>query len=252
MFTGLGLVAFLCIVGGLAIGFFLQTRLPEDNRTDATQRAVGGVMNVVGILSALVLGLLIAGAKTNFDVRSGEVEQFAANLTLLDRELAHFGEELKDARALLRAFTTRKIGLTWPSHRKDAPAMHDPETVQELDDIQQKLRAFAPQAEGQRDGRSNALQLVGELKRTSRLLVVQHGDRTPRPFFIAVTFWLSLLYLSHALFAPLNRTVIVAMLVGAFSVSLALNLIFDTEQPFTGFIRVSPAPMQQALDQMGL
>ena len=250
MFTGLGLVAFLCIAGGLAIGFLLQSRLPEDNRTDATQRTVGGVMSVVGILSALVLGLLIAGAKTNFDTRSGEVEQFAANLTLLDRELAHFGQELKEPRELLRAYTMRKIALTWPNHRQDAPALHDPETVQELDDIQQKLRAYAPQAEGQRDGRSNALQLVGELKRTSRLLVVQHGDRTPRPFFIAVTFWLSMLYLSHALFAPFNRTVVAAMLVGAFSIALALNLIFDTEQPFSGIVRVSPASMQQALDEM--
>src|SRR5580704_5983524 len=142
MFTGLGLVAFFCIVVGAAIGFVLQSRLPEDSRTEATQRTVGGVMNVVGILSALVLGLLIAGAKANFDTRSGEVEQFAANLTLLDRELAHFGQELKGLRETLRAFTARKIALTWP-HRGDASAAHDPETVQELDDISQKLRAFA-------------------------------------------------------------------------------------------------------------
>jgi Protein of unknown function (DUF4239) len=250
MFTGLGLVAFLCIAGGAALGFFLQTRLPEDNRTDATQRVVGGVMNVVGILSALVLSLLIAGAKANFDIRSGEVGQFAATLTLLDRELAHFGQELKEPRELLRAFTMRKIALNWPTHRNDAPAMHDPETVHELDDIQQKLRAFAPQAEGEREGRNNALQLVGELKRTSRLLVAQQGDRTPRPFFAALTFWLSMLYLSHALFAPFNRTVVIAMLVGAFSVAIALNLIFDTEQPFIGLVRVSAAPMQQALDEM--
>jgi hypothetical protein len=27
-------------------------------------------------------------------------------------------------------------------------------------------------------------------------------------------------------------------------------LIFDMDQPFVGFISVSPAPMQQALDQM--
>jgi hypothetical protein len=192
---------------------------------------------------------LIAGAKANFDTRSGEVEQFAGNLTLLDRELAHFGPEMKGPRETLRAFTARKIALAWP-HRGEASAAHDPETVQELDDIQQKLRAFAPQAQGQSEGRSNALQLVGELKRTSRMLVVQHSDRTPRPFFVALTFWLSMLYLSHALFAPLNRTVVAAMLVGAFSVALALNLIFDTEQPFSGLVRISPAPMEQALEEM--
>jgi hypothetical protein len=29
-----------------------------------------------------------------------------------------------------------------------------------------------------------------------------------------------------------------------------VNLIFDMDQPFAGVVRVSSAPMQQALDQM--
>lgn len=250
MFTGLGLVAFLCICAASLIGFLLRGRLPDDDSAEATQKTVMGVMNVVGLLCALVLGLLIAGAKANFDTRSSEVGQFAANLTLLDRELIHFGQEMKESRDLLRAYTARKIAVAWPARGGGADASHDPQSVEELDDIQTHLRTWAPQAEPQRDGRANALQLVGELKRTSRLLAVQQNDRAPRAFFVAVTFWLSMLYLSHALFAPFNRIVVAAMLVGAFSVSIALNLIFDTEQPFVGLVRVSSAPMQQALSQM--
>lgn len=53
-------------------------------------------MNAVAILAALVLGLLIASTKTSFDTRSKEIEQFSANLTLLDRELMHLGQERKD------------------------------------------------------------------------------------------------------------------------------------------------------------
>jgi hypothetical protein len=250
MFVGLGLLSFFCICSAAIVGFLLQGRLGESERGEASQRTVLNVMNVVGVLSALVLGLLIAGAKTNFDTRSGEVEQFAANLTLLDRELTHLEPDAKESRDLLRAYTARKIALTWPAHRADAPVMHDPETVAELDEIQQRLRAWSPQSEAQREARANALQLIGEAKRTSRLLAIQQGNQTPRPFYVALTFWLSMLYLAHALFAPVNRTVVAAMLVGAFSVSLALNLIFDTEQPFAGFVKVSSAPMQQALSQM--
>jgi hypothetical protein len=33
-------------------------------------------------------------------------------------------------------------------------------------------------------------------------------------------------------------------------VSIALNLIFDMDRPFAGFIKVSSVPMQQALDKM--
>ena len=53
--------------------------LPEDNRTDATQRVVGGVMNVVGILSALVLSLLIAGAKGKFTRADDATAKFNAD-----------------------------------------------------------------------------------------------------------------------------------------------------------------------------
>src|SRR5260370_38354008 len=90
MFTGIGLIAFCCIFGAGTLGLLLGGMLPENHRTEATQDTVKTAMNVVAILSALVLGLLIAGTKTNFDTRSKEVERFAANLTLLDRALMHY------------------------------------------------------------------------------------------------------------------------------------------------------------------
>jgi hypothetical protein len=83
-------------------------RKSANGHAEAVQRT----MTVVGILVAPVLGLLIASSKTSFDTRSREIEQFSANLTLLDRELSHFGQEQKEIRALLRDFTARKIAQT--------------------------------------------------------------------------------------------------------------------------------------------
>jgi hypothetical protein len=94
------------------------------------------------------------------------------------------------------------------------------------------------------------LQLAGELKRTNRLLTVQESGRTPRPFLVVVIFWVSVLFVSYTIFAPFNATVIATMLVAALSVSIAVNLIFDMDQPFLGFIKVSSAPMEQALEKM--
>ena len=65
MFNGIGLIAFCAIFVASAAGFFLGRKLPEGDRSDGTQRTVQNVMNVVGILSALVLSLLIAGTKAN-------------------------------------------------------------------------------------------------------------------------------------------------------------------------------------------
>ena len=80
--------------------------------------------------------------------------------------------------------------------------------------------------------------------------MVQESSQTPRSFLTVVVFWLSLLFLSFAIFAPFNATVLAAIIAGAFSVSMAVNLIFDMDHPFEGFIRVSPAPMQQAFEKM--
>jgi Protein of unknown function (DUF4239) len=250
MFSGIGLIAFCAIFGAALVGFLLGRKLPQDSRSEATQRTVQNVMNVVGILSALVLGLLIASGKANFDTRNTEVEQFASILTLLDRELAHFDQEGKEPRALLRAFTERKLSLGWPKDRGTAPAMHDGQAAQALEDIEERVGSWSPQAEAQRERRTTALQLVGELKRTSRLLVVQETAHTPTPFLIVVIFWLSMLFLSHTTFAPFNRTVVAALLISALAVSIAVNLIFDMDQPLSGFVRVSPTPLRQALDLM--
>jgi hypothetical protein len=160
MFTGIGLIAFCCIFGAGLAGFLLRKILPEDQRTDATHKTVQTTMNVVAILAALVLGLLIASTKTNFDTRSKEIEGFSANLTLLDRELMHLGEEQKDVRTLLRDFTARKIAQTWRTGAP-APVADEAQTVQMLDDVEDRLRALTPQLEIQRAARSSALQLAG-------------------------------------------------------------------------------------------
>jgi hypothetical protein len=250
MFTGIGLIAFCCIFGAGMAGLFLRKILPEAHRTDGTHQTVQSVMNVVGILSAVVLAFLIAATKTNFDTRAREVEKFSANLTLLYRELEHFDQDGKNLRDKLRAYTARKIMLTWPSDRMLEPEMHDAQAVQTFDGIEQTLRNMATQTEGQLEARRAALELTGDLKRTSRLLAVQQSSITPRPFLIMVIFWLSMLLLSFSIFAPFNTTVVIAMLISAVSVAGAVNLTFDTDQPFAGLIRIAPTSMQQALDEM--
>lgn len=248
MFTGVGLIAFVAIFGAGALGLALRNFLPETHRADETRKTVHHVMTIVALLAALVLGLLVASTKSSFDTRSQEIEQFSTNLTLLDRELVHFKDATK-MREMLRAFTARKIAQTWTDQGADS-AKDAAESVQTLAEIEGEIRSSVPGNEVHTESRKSALHIIGDLKRTSRLLSVQQISATPRPFLIVVVFWLSVLFLSYTIFAPLNGTVIAAVFIGAFSVSVAINLIFDMDRPFTGFIKVSPVPMQQALDLM--
>ena len=50
-------------------------------------------MGLVGTMAALVLGLLVASAKSSYDAQSNDVTQLSANVVFLDRVLAHYGPE---------------------------------------------------------------------------------------------------------------------------------------------------------------
>ena len=62
--------------------------------------------------------------------------------------------------------------------------------------------------------------------------------------------WICVLFLGFGLFARFNVTVIVALLLGALSVSGAIFIIVDLGEPFSGLLRVSDAPLLNALAQI--
>ena len=71
------------------------------------------------------------------------------------------------------------------------------------------------------------------------------------PFLLVLVFWLMVLLASGGLLAPRNATVVGVLLVSALSVSCALFLILELDRPFEGIMRVSSAPLREALAQLG-
>jgi hypothetical protein len=71
------------------------------------------------------------------------------------------------------------------------------------------------------------------------------------PFLVVLVFWLSMIFASFGLFAPVNSTVIVVLFVCALSVAGAIFLILELDQPFAGLIRISDEPMRKALAIIG-
>jgi hypothetical protein len=53
---------------------------------------------MVATLSALVLGLLIASAKGSYDSQTTELTELSARVVFLDRVLAHYGPDTREAR----------------------------------------------------------------------------------------------------------------------------------------------------------
>jgi hypothetical protein len=63
--------------------------------------------------------------------------------------------------------------------------------------------------------------------------------------------WLTVLFVSFGLFAPRNATVLSVLLVCACSMAAAVFLILELNRPLDGFIKVSSAPLRNALEYLG-
>jgi hypothetical protein len=59
-------------------------------------------VGLIATLAALVLGLLIAAAKSSFDTQSTQVTQITADIILLDNLLAQYGPEARPIRQQMR------------------------------------------------------------------------------------------------------------------------------------------------------
>lgn len=82
-------------------------------------------------------------------------------------------------------------------------------------------------------------------------MLEQINSSIPWPFLSVLVFWISVLFAGFGLFARANATVIVAFLIGALSVSSAIFLILELDRPYSGVMRISGVPLQNALAEIG-
>ena len=66
------------------------------------------------------------------------------------------------------------------------------------------------------------------------MLAAQAGSAILRSFLIILVCWVTVSFVSFGLFAPTNATVVATLLVCALSVSAAIFLILELDQPFPG------------------
>src|SRR6516162_4774527 len=112
-------IVFACILGGAVLGMILRGLLPEKHFSPETKDLVKLGMGLIGTMTALVLGLLIASAKNSFDTQRNGLAQMSGNVIVVDRALAHYGPESKDARQMLRASVADMLQRTWPQENPE-------------------------------------------------------------------------------------------------------------------------------------
>jgi hypothetical protein len=223
--------------------------LSQDHLSADTKESVKLGMGLVGTMAALILGLLVASAKSAYDSEKSEVTQMAAKLVFLDRVLANYGPESADTRVVLRRMVEGSISRMWPDERSHN-AQLDP-IGSGAEEVHKAIQKLAPRNDVQVSLKSQAVGVGSDLGQLPWLLFEQSGRSISMPLLIVVISWLAIIFFSWGLFAPDNSVAIAALLLAAVSVSGAIFLILELDQPFDGLIHISSTPMRNALAHLG-
>ena len=243
----ISLLVFAIVFGGALLGGVLRPLLSEKHLQPDSKDIVKMATGLIGTLAALVLGLLIASAKSSFDLKTNQVRQMTATIILLDEILAEYGPEATPLRTRLRQSIPPIADRIWreqaiPTGR---PAHYESST-QALT-FENELERLTPKNDAQRSLQSRAVAAFTEGAQTRLLLFAQAGRSIPTPFLIILVFWLSAIFVSFTLFGQTNPVVMTTLFVCALSFAGAIFLILELDNPFTGLMGISSATLRNAL-----
>jgi len=245
------LVVFVVVMAGVSVGTALQRVLPKHHLSDESKDMVKIGAGFIATLAALVLGLLVASATASYNAKYDEVEESAAKIILLDRNLRQYGDEATPVRLLLRDALVAKAKITWVEHEAEAATRGTVLRVPPelgVERVRAGIVVLAPYNEEQRSLRTASLALVNELMQTRWLLIEQSTAAVSAPLLVVVMLWLAIIAGSLALYAPRNGTVLAVSVLCALSVAGAIFLIVEMYDPFSGLMKVSDAPIRTAID----
>ena len=109
-----GLIVFAFTLGGALIGNGLRAGLPEHHLDYESRDTVNLGIGLVATMTALVLGLVTASAKSSFDAMDTAVKHTAMDVLTLDRLLARYGPETAEIRSALQHAVANRIDAISP------------------------------------------------------------------------------------------------------------------------------------------
>jgi hypothetical protein len=244
----ISLVTLAVVFGGALLGMALRAVLPQSELSAESREVVKLGVGLIATMAALVLGLLIASAKSSFDTQNAELTEMSSKVVLLDRILAHYGPDAKESRDILRSTVVDALNSV---SSKDAGGPGRFGSAANGEVLYDKIQGLSPKDDVQHSNQAQALNIMVGLGQTRWLVAAQRGNSVSVPMLVVLVAWLTIIFISFGLFAPRNMTVVVSLFVSALSVSGAIFLILEMYSPYAGLIHVSAAPLRAVLAHLG-
>ena len=254
-------IVFAAMCVSAAIGFFIHSHLSEKHRTSESIALVQLTITLLVTFTAIVLGLLTTSVKAGFDSAYNARGDDAAQLAELDRCLRDYGSETAPIRKQLRGYVAAVIASTWPDEPRpvglDFP---DPNKMPKLGESPLLSDVLSEVGRGVRGLKPtdsyHTTQMAACVGQYSDLLQARwkviEGARpsfTP-PFYWVLVIWLSILFGSFGLTARPNAMVATITILSALSITIAVFVILDMDEPYGGLFGVPSTSMRNALTDM--
>jgi hypothetical protein len=171
----------------MLLGMVLRALLPQEHMSAETRDLVKLGMGLIGTMTALVLGLLIASAKSSFDTQRNGLAQMSGNVIFLDRALAQYGTEAKDAREMIRASVVDMLQRNWPQENHESGRTEAKSgTEGRYEGVYEKIQELAPKTDSQRAFQAQAMKTALDIAQARWLLFAQKGSSIPTPFLVVM------------------------------------------------------------------
>jgi hypothetical protein len=234
----IGVLAFSLLFGGALLGMYSRPFLLTEHLR-SVEIGVGLVTTMFGLL----LSLQLSAGKTYFDNQERDVTLMASTTLLLDNILEEYGPESRETREILRDSVTNFLAQVWRKEPSAASIWIPKDGFVFFDKIQE----LSPKDDDQRSKRTLALGMAIDLRRMRWVTGSRIRSSTAMPLMIVEVFWGTIIFVSFGLLAPFGVTAVVSLALCALAVSSAFFLIEEMNRPFSGVIRVSSAPIREAL-----
>jgi hypothetical protein len=244
-------IIFAFMLGGILLGSTLRVILPDDHTQADSKDILMASAGMMATLIALIIGLLVTSAKGTYDVTTLRITQVGAKIITLDYYLSRYGPQAKEVRELLPQAIASGIERIWPNESKHGADLAKMESETEMADVYNKIRELSPKNDSQKYLQTRALQLMDDIMQLRWMVIEQSQTNLPRVFLVVLTFWLTVLFAQFSLLAPRNRTAMSALFICAISMSGAIFLILELNQPLEGAIKMSSTPLHKSLLLIG-
>lgn len=245
------------MIGSFWAGVAVQHRLHERHRSRDAIDSIRVVITLLATFAGVVLGLLISFDLARFTNTETGLRSMGVDVIELDRRLRDYGPEVDGERADLIQYLRSAIADVWPDETPPPGAYPryrlaernvEAAALEEmLNRVDMGTRRLAPDDPVKRSLASELRSLMSRFMDDRWRVVSNAFASLSWPFLVTVMFWLVVIFGIVGLSSPRNLLVSTVVTLAACSIASSIYLAVDMDTPLTGFIKVSSAPLRDAL-----